>query len=110
MVEPSPAHCPPVIWKYALHWPLGGSLFFCEMPKGARPLSVGHAGAAHDPRGAIFIWAIVPDPAAPQVPRNFWVAGTGLDLREDLATAPCLGRVEMADGALIFHVFDLGEV
>lgn len=74
-----------------------------EMPAGAEVLHV-EAQA-----GQPCIWALV-DPAAKKVERRFRLAGTG----HPIAIRPRsqfdhVGSFFMAAGALVFHLFDLGE-
>lgn len=73
-----------------------------RMPAGARVICVG----VQD--GHPFIWARV-DSKAPTVERRFRLASTGHDLAMGPG-APYLGTVMLHGGALVFHLFDLGEI
>lgn len=80
------------IWKF----PLEAGAQLLSMPTGAGAL------AAQAQHGAPCIWALV-DPTARKVQRTAVVVGTGHTF------APCdlqyVGTVQLADGALVFHVF-----
>lgn len=75
-------------------------VFKIEMPKGAGIISVGMDPAS----GCPAIWAIV-DPDAPMEWRNFRVAGTGHDLRDDHIHGRFLGTAFC--GALVWHIFEV---
>jgi hypothetical protein len=85
------------IWKFELPNESVGSLV---MPRGAKLLSVG------EQRGAMVLWAAV-DPKAETVIRKVQVIGTGWPNQE--IPPIFVGTVLLAAGALVFHVFDLGE-
>lgn len=87
------------IWKYTLR----GSREAKKMPQGAQILT------AAEQRGDICVWALV-DPTAPLVERAFTVVGTGKDADHLTDAAQYVGTVLLVHGALVFHVFDLGEV
>ena len=53
------------------------------------------------------IWAMV-DTAAEKVTRKFAVRGTGHDC-QDMPANAFVGTFQMHGGALVFHLFDLGE-
>ena len=74
-----------------------------RMPEGAEILSV------KDPHGwgGIRLWAAV-DPEAPVVSRILYVVGTGHPC--DLKPEFFIGTVEQNGGALIWHVYDGGEL
>lgn len=74
-----------------------------EMPLGATVLCVQVQG------GVPCIWARV-DPDAATAMRRFRVAGTGHHLEFDPKDAAYVGTVQLRDGALVLHVFDLGHV
>jgi len=73
-----------------------------QMPRGAQLLAV------QDQQGVAYIWARI-DPSAPMVWRSLWVAGTGHPLPSETDNAPFVGTFQIANGALVFHVFDCGE-
>lgn len=73
-----------------------------KMPRGSQLLHVGIQG------GGLYLWARV-DTDAPRVRRDLRVAGTGHSLG-DAYDRPHIGTVITASGALVLHVFDLGEV
>jgi hypothetical protein len=76
--------------------------FSVRIPEGARLLSV---QVQHDiPQ----IWALV-NTEAPNVIRRFALRGTGHDC-EGLASADFVGTFQLGCGALVFHLFDRGEL
>lgn len=85
------------IYKYPM--PVPSDLDVLDMPAGARVLSV----AVQD--GVPCVWALV-DPAAPLRPRAFAWRGTGHDA-SGLEAARFVGTVLMADGRLVFHLFEV---
>lgn len=99
----------PTIWKFQLRRPGIGSQFEVRMPQGSRPISAGFTPSSAPNGGDFTVWAIVPVTSAPARRHAFWIAPTGHPLPAPVTERPCLGRVEVHDGALIFHVFDLGE-
>lgn len=86
------------IYKYAL--PVEDSATI-SMPRGARILCV--QTQYSEPQ----IWAVV-DSTAPKVARKLAVRGTGHDAA-GLYSGAYVGTFQMHGGALVFHVFDLGE-
>lgn len=94
MREPNP-ESPFTVYKYTLHL---DDTVEVVMPKGAEVLSVG------EQNGLICVWARV-DTREPSVKRLFRVAGTGHpDPRGNF-----VGVVMQHGGALVWHIFDLGE-
>ena len=90
------------IFKYQLPVPEAPSSYVdVEMPEGARVLS---AGAQN---GEVVVWALV-DPHAKTVLRRFAIYPTGLT---EVPEHPVnfVGTVMLLGGALVFHVFDVGE-
>jgi hypothetical protein len=75
--------------------------FAIDMPKGARLLSVQTQG------GIPFLWALV-DTDAKQTLRTFALRGTGHPAG-GLDFEPFVGTFQLNNGALVFHLFDLGE-
>lgn len=81
-----------------------------EMPAGADLLHVhsqfgGDFGALIGE--SLFIWARVrTDGGAPLVKRQLYVRGTG----HNLGPGKYVGSAHMANGQLVWHVFDAGEV
>lgn len=73
-----------------------------NMPRGARILSVGNQ------RESLCVWALV-DTDKPKTGRGFRVVGTGHPI-ENAERFAFLGTVQFRDGALVFHVFDMGEI
>lgn len=59
-------------------------------------------GGSHEP---VDMWALV-DPNAPLSPRRIRIAGTGHPL-SDVDSLVFLGTVQIAQGQLIFHVFEM---
>ena len=70
-----------------------------EMPYGSHIL---HVAEQH---GGICLWAQV-ETEAPTVTRRFRIAGTGHPLGNDAAGNYC-GTAHLANGALVFHVFEI---
>lgn len=76
----------------------------CTLPDMHTVLSV---GPSRDGRDELDLWAIV-DPDAAPTAVQFRVVGTGHQLhRGDDESYRFLGTVPHADGALIFHVFEV---
>ncbi len=69
------------------------------MPKGARVLSV----QVQDGRPCI--WAAV-DPSERVEKRRFRIAGTGHPIEDDVVEG-FIGTIQMYDGRLVFHVFEI---
>jgi hypothetical protein len=92
-----------VIWKFFLE---PDAIDGIEMPRGAEILSVGvqHGGPK--------LWAICDD-RAPTAKRRISVVGTGHGMTgrglADVSAAEFIGTFQLQGGALVFHVFDLGE-
>ncbi len=90
------------IWKF----PLGGGITaFADMPKDARPLSVGISGLE------MVVWAIV-DTREKIIERQFFhLAGTGNKLPHGISGCKFLNRVEVSrpSGLMIFHVWATGR-
>ncbi len=84
------------IWKFPFD--IAGD-FELEMPDGARILAV------QSQTGIPCLWAAC-DPAAPKVKRRFRLAGTGHQTTFD--GLEHVGTFQMADGALVWHLFDAG--
>lgn len=74
--------------------------FILEMPEGAKILSV------QTQNNIPFIWALV-NPSAPLRKRTFRLAGTGHEIRETLKQLDFIDTFQMADGRLVFHVFEV---
>ena len=71
-----------------------------QLPRGAKPFCVA------EQNGTACLWALV-DPSAALVPHRFRVKGTGHpDVK---ASWSYVGTFFLLHGALVFHVFDLGE-
>lgn len=87
------------VWKYPLQFPpMAGDVYVVPMPAGARVLT------AQMQAGLLAIWALV-DPTAEPEPRRFRVAGTGHPIEQEIAAY--IGTFQLADGALVFHVFEV---
>jgi len=71
-----------------------------DMPKGARIL---HVGSQYN---VIMLWALV-DPSQPKVTSRFRLAETGRPI-DDADCGNFVGTAIICDGALVFHLFDLG--
>lgn len=87
------------VWKF----PVAPDEFVTTMPAGAKVLSVDtqHGGAQ--------MWVLV-DPDAPDAQRRFVTVGTGHTLPAEIGDAEFVGTFQLHDGALVFHLFDFGEV
>jgi len=86
-----------VMWKFPLAL---GDVVTLEMPMGAEPLYVAMQG------GVPCLWARV-NPMLPKEMRRFRFAGTGHTLHDDVGRY--IGSWQMADGALVFHLFEMGR-
>lgn len=85
------------IWKFPL---VLEDFQWLWMPHGAELLSV--QAQAGKPQ----LWALV-DPSAVKVKRSIRTCGTGHSLREE--HGKYVGTYQLDGGALVFHVFDMGE-
>jgi hypothetical protein len=90
-----------VVWKYALEIADEQEL---SMPQGAELLHV--ANLADSGYHRIALWARVIPSEAPYVRRSLLIRGTG----HRISTQPYIGTVVTNHGALVWHVFDGGEV
>jgi len=88
------------IWKFPLSSDDETSV---KMPKGAKILDV------QVQRGIAVLWALV-DTTAPSTRRRLMVKGTGNDCGDVPYHGEHVGTYQLLGGALVFHVFDLGEV
>jgi hypothetical protein len=82
-----------VVWKYTLN----GTDNPITLPEGAELLTVG--GQDNN----ICLWVRV-DPAAPRVPRMFFVVGTGFPIPDD--ADKYIGSAMIRNGMYVFHVFE----
>lgn len=89
------ADSPFTVYKHTLHL---DDTVEVVMPQGTELLSVG------EQNGMLCLWARV-DTRKPKVNRMFRIAGTG----HPAPTGNFVGTVMMHGGALVWHVFDLGE-
>jgi hypothetical protein len=87
---------PQRVYKYPLPLPMG-DWASVAMPSDAYPLCV------QMQRGAPFIWARI-TVGCPLANHRFRIAGTGHDLGD--YTGRHIGSFQMADGDLVFHVFE----
>ena len=87
------------VWKFPLKADDHNDV---EMPEYAQLLHV------REQHGTPCLWALV-DPSARKVKRRVRIAGTGHNIEVDECNV-YVGTVELHGGALIFHVFDLGEL
>ncbi len=77
-----------------------------HMPMGAKILDV----QTQSPDNLPFIWVLI-DTNLPKVDRHFRVYGTGHTVSSIAVDyAEYVGTFQTHDGALVFHLFDLGEV
>jgi hypothetical protein len=91
------------VWKFELRIT---DVQEVRMPRGAELLCVGTQAGTD---GVVMLWARVGIDAARSQPlavRRIRIAGTG----HPDATGDYVGTVQLHGGALVFHVFDLGEV
>jgi hypothetical protein len=84
------------VWKYAMP-----DRFCIRMPVGAQPLTV------QIQQGEPHIWALV-DPGQPDAAIWFRIAGAGHPIEDRVERY--LGTFQLADGALIFHVFEIAPL
>ena len=93
------------VYKYPIEL---GDAFHLAMPQGAEPLCV------QVQHGQPCIWArVVIDVGHPTKRRRFRLAGTGHMLEPHMPNGhdgDYLGTFQLHEGALVFHVFDCGEV
>lgn len=73
-----------------------------DMPEGAKLLSF------QSQYGEPVLWALV-DPTKPNRARHFRLAGTGHPI-DELRTLHYVGTAQFSDGALVFHLFELGDI
>ncbi len=71
-----------------------------EMPIGAELLHLAMQGEQ------LCLWALV-DPAAPPITRTFRILATGDTIVEHESRVTHIGTVLMAEGRLVFHVFEI---
>ncbi len=91
------------IYKY----PIGvDDTFSLRMHRGARVLCV-QLQRAPETGGDLCVWAMV-DTDAPLVERTFALRGTGHDCT-GLGDKPHVGTFQLAGGAFVGHLFDLGD-
>jgi hypothetical protein len=86
------------VWKFDLT--IAGAHEEVKMPAGATLLS------AQVQHGGVRLWAKV-DTDAPIVTRTMYVCGTGH--RAPVRGSVFVATVQMAGGALVWHIFDIGE-
>lgn len=70
------------------------------MPKGARVLSV------QVQNGRPCLWAVVDPNEMTLEERFFRIAGTGHSIQDDVVDG-FIGTIQMYDGRLVFHVFEM---
>ena len=90
------------IWKFPLS--IQESPQFIDMPRGAEILSAQTQGNLLPQ-----LWAKV-NPANGKVARMIYVIGTGWQIEKSVALGRFIGTIQQNSGALIWHVFDGGEV
>lgn len=83
------------IWKYALEI---GDTNLIQMPEGAEALTV------QTQHGSLCLWAKV-NPDVELEDRLFVIHGTGHAIKD--AQETYIGTAQMADGALVWHVFEV---
>lgn len=84
------------VWKFPIFTDLS---FTLPMPRGARILS------AQTQRGEPQMWALV-DPDAGPEEREFRLVATGERI-QDADRLTYIGTVQMNDGLLVFHLFEV---
>lgn len=86
------------IWKFPL---VVTDFQELQIPEGADILSVQMQS------GGPCIWALV-SPQAPKQRRTIQIVGTGHPIEDDagMASAIFIGTVQMAGGALVWHIFE----
>ncbi len=85
------------IWKFPVKMPLEDNLFSVEMPEGAQVLTIQTQARLAQ------MWALV-DPASPLEERFFRLYGTGHHINAEMGCY--VGSFQLAEGALIFHIFE----
>jgi len=89
------------VWKFPL---TATERFAIAMPRGAQLLHVGTQGVGLEAQASVWVLC---DTEAPRTRRAFAVCGTGHDSGH--CTGQHIGTFMLGNGALVFHVFDLGE-
>jgi len=91
--------CSRVIWKFPIPQQ---DVFSIEVPKGAHLLTL------QVQHGVPCLWAMVKPEAEKEI-RRFWLIGTGHPIPDDLPGEEMkhLGSCQLADGRLIFHLFEI---
>lgn len=87
---------PQKIWKYPIN--TMDVNFVLEIPEGAKPLHFELQG------GVPTLWVLV-NPKHKFEKRYFRIVGTG-DIIEEEDNLNYIGTIQMADGDLIFHLFE----
>ena len=82
------------VWKYPL--PIADEIRI-ELPQDARPLTV------QMQNGEPWLWVLL-NPDLPIYVRTFVLAGTGHEIDQPGAY---IGTFQMADGAFVFHLFEV---
>lgn len=90
------------VWKFPIE---AAETQAVAMPTGAQLLHVEAQGSGVGARPCV--WALV-DSDAPKATRLLGIVGTGHDAARVFGM-PHVGSFLLGQGALVFHVFDLGE-
>lgn len=86
------------VFKYTLD-PSLGDVCMIDMPLSAHPIHVA------EQYGSICLWAVVDGDTSATESRIFRIAGTGHEMdHEDIVH---IGTVLLANGSLVFHVFEV---
>lgn len=88
------------VFKYPWSTSVIGDTLNTQMPRGAKPLYVA------EQYGALCIWVLC-NPDVEMVGHRFHVVGTGHPIGDEVG--PYVGTAIFDQGALVLHVFDLGE-
>ncbi len=89
------------VWKFPIE---ATEIQSVQMPRGAQILYVGVQGEGLRMKASV--WALC-DTDQPKAERRLAVTGTGHDAAH--CEGPHVGTFMLGNGALVFHVFDLGE-
>jgi hypothetical protein len=91
------------VWKFTI---LLDDEVNVEMPYGAKLL---HVASQYGDPAVLQLWALV-EPTASPAKRQIYIRGTGQPISDLEAGLDYVGTVIVADGRLVWHVFDGGWI
>jgi hypothetical protein len=91
------------IWKYVLE--VNGTNEF-DIPLNGKILSLQVQGSMAYPIPHIYIWVLVDENEKVTEKRQFKIFGTG-HIIQDVSSLIYIGTVQMYDGKLVFHLFEV---